>query len=121
MMSKDESASRSETVRRLKVGIYDAPLDQLQPDLTIDLLSSNVAVFGSKQSGKTTFIKNILVRLHEIMKPQELAEEIYILDMNSTMGDYEKLPFVCCCANILSARGSPVCGRSGWTAFCFST
>ncbi len=97
MMSKDESASRSETVRRLKVGIYDAPLDQLQPDLTIDLLSSNVAVFGSKQSGKTTFIKNILVRLHEIMKPQELAEEIYILDMNSTMGDYEKLPFVCCC------------------------
>lgn len=97
MMSKGEAASKSETVRMLQVGIYDAPLDQLQPDLTIDLLSANVAVFGSKQSGKTTFIKNILVRLHEIIEPKELAEEIYILDLNSTMGDYEKLPFVCCC------------------------
>ena len=96
-MPKGEAASKSGTVRMLQVGIYDAPLDQLQPDLTIDLLSANVAVFGSKQSGKTTFIKNILVRLHEIIDPQELAEEIYILDLNSTMGDYEKLPFVCCC------------------------
>ena len=89
--------SQSETARLLQVGIYDVPLKQLQPDLTIDLLTANIAVFGSKQSGKTTFVKNILVRLHEIMVPEILPEEIYILDLNGTMGDYEKLPFICCC------------------------
>ncbi len=87
----------SKSVRRLMVGVYDAPLEQKQPILEIDLLSANVAIFGSKQSGKTTFVKNILIRLHEIIRPEILGEEIYVLDLNSTMGDYDKLPFICGC------------------------
>lgn len=87
----------NENVRELQVGVYDAPLEQRQPILKINLLNDNVAVFGAKQSGKTTFVQNILVRLHEIIDPNVLEEEIYILDLNSTIGDYGTLPCVCCC------------------------
>ena len=87
----------TDKIRELEMGIYDAPLKQKQDTLRIDLLKSNLAVFGSKQSGKTVFIKNLFIRLHEKIDPKILAEEIYILDLNSTMGDYDKLPCICAC------------------------
>lgn len=83
--------------RKLELGIYDIPLEQKQDILEVDFLSSNIAAFGSKQSGKTMFIKNLLVRIHEKIDPQELSEEIYILDLNGTLGDYSMLSFVCAC------------------------
>ena len=67
-------------VRNLMLGMYDSPLEQKQPVLTIDFLKNNIAVFGSPKSGKTTFIKNLLVRLHEKVNPKVLGECIYILD-----------------------------------------
>lgn len=84
-------------IRNLMLGMYDSPLEQKQPVLTIDFLKNNIAVFGSPKSGKTTFIKNLLVRLHEKVNPKVLGECIYILDFGGEIGEYENLPYVCGC------------------------
>lgn len=86
-----------ENARNLMLGIYDAPLEQKQPVLEVDLMKNNIAVFGSPKSGKTTFIKNLLIRLHEKVKPQILGECVYILDFGGEIGEYEKLPYICGC------------------------
>ena len=46
-------------------------------------------------SGKTTFIKTLLVRLHQ--REQIPNESIYIIDFSGNMGEYSKLPNVCAC------------------------
>ena len=50
---------------KLAMGIYDAPEKQAQPVFYLEPLKNNVAVFGGPMSGKTTFIKTLLVRLHQ--------------------------------------------------------
>ena len=77
------------------MGIYDSPQTQTQPTLEIDLFKSNIIAFGGAMSGKTTFIKTMLVRLHELYTPQE--ENIYIIDFGGNMGRYKELSHVCAC------------------------
>ncbi len=78
------------------MGQYDAPQIQKQPILELDLHRSNIAVLGAPMSGKTTFIKTLLVRLHENMD-QCPAEHIYLIDFGGNIGSYGKLRNVCAC------------------------
>lgn len=81
---------------KLAMGQYDAPLNQEQPVFYLDPYLSNIAVFGSPMSGKTTFIKTLLVRLHENME-QVPEENIYLIDFGGNIGDYGHLGNVCAC------------------------
>ena len=38
------------------LGQYDIPIIQMQPPFKVDLLDSNIAVFGSSMNGKTNFV-----------------------------------------------------------------
>lgn len=80
----------------IAIGIYDAPQIQQQPILYLNPFKSNIAVFGGPMTGKTTFIKAYLVRIHE---KKELAshENIYIIDFGGNMGEYSRLESVCAC------------------------
>lgn len=81
---------------KLAIGQYDAPQIQQQPIAELNLYRSNIAVFGAPMSGKTTFIKTLLVRLHEDMN--RLPEEnIYIIDFGGNIGAYGNLRHVCAC------------------------
>lgn len=84
-------------IRKLTLGVYDSPQEQKQPMYTADLIRTNIAVFGGPMSGKTNFIKNLLVRLHEKLCPELIEEEIYILDFGGAMGSYGELGSVCAC------------------------
>ena len=81
---------------KLAIGQYDAPQIQMQPVFYLDPYRSNIAVFGAPMSGKTTFIKTLLVRLHENME-QIPGENIYLIDFGGNIGDYGKLCNVCAC------------------------
>lgn len=81
---------------KLAIGQYDAPQIQKQPIFYLDPCRSHIAVFGSPMSGKTTFIKTLLVRLHEHMD-QVPGESIYIIDLGGNIGAYGKLGNVCAC------------------------
>ena len=80
----------------LPMGLYDAPLDQKQPVFYLDLLHCNTAIFGVAMSGKTTFIKTLLFRLHEDCGPRP-EENIYILDFGGNLAAYRDLPNVRAC------------------------
>ena len=82
-------------VLKFAVGIYDAPLDQKQPILYLDILRRNIAVFGSSMTGKTTFLKTLLVRAHE--QTSELEENIFIIDFGGALRAYADLPRVRAC------------------------
>jgi len=47
------------------LGKFDIPIIQLQPPFVVDLLDSNIAVFGAAMSGKTTFIRTLVNVLHK--------------------------------------------------------
>ena len=76
-----------------KMGVYDAPEKQKQPLFEMYPLKTNVAVFGGPMTGKTTFVKTLLVRLHEKRGPDE--EEIYIVDFGGSLGDFGNLQNIC--------------------------
>lgn len=84
-------------MKKLALGICDNPQKQAQPIFKIDLLRNNIAVFGGSMSGKTTFIKTLLVRLHEVTDPQKEKENIYIIDFGGALSRYGALPNVCAC------------------------
>ena len=48
---------------KLAMGIYDDPYEQKQPTFIIDNFLTHIAVLGGPMSGKTTFIKRLLVCL----------------------------------------------------------
>lgn len=79
----------------LPIGIYDNPKNQEQAIVGLDLLKTNIVVFGSSMSGKTTFVKSLLVRMHETLTPQD--ENIYIIDFSGSLFNYRDLGFVCAC------------------------
>ena len=60
------------------LGRFDIPIIQLQPPFTVDLLDSNLILFGSAMSGKTTFLKTLINILHKQF--DEHDEQIFILD-----------------------------------------
>lgn len=75
-----------------KLGKYDIPVIQRQPDFNVDLLKSNIILFGSPQSGKTNLIKLIINILHKKMKITN--EQIFILDFGGALSEYKNMPLV---------------------------
>jgi len=74
------------------LGKFDIPIIQLQPPFAVDLLDSNIALFGSAMSGKTTFIKTLINILHK--QYDERQEQIFILDFGGALFQYQDLPLV---------------------------
>lgn len=74
------------------LGKFDIPIIQKQPPLIVDLLDSNIILFGASMSGKTTFIKNLVNILHK--KYNEKNEQIFILDFGGALSDYRDLPLI---------------------------
>ena len=74
------------------LGQYDIPIIQMQPPFKVDLLDSNVAVFGSSMNGKTNFLRLLINILHKIRN--ENNEQIFILDFGGALSAYEKAPLV---------------------------
>lgn len=79
----------------LPIGIYDDPKNQVQAIVGLDLLKTNIVIFGSSMSGKTTFVKSLLVRMHEKLTPQD--ENVYIIDFSGALLNFRNLGFVCAC------------------------
>ena len=80
----------------LKIGLYDSPEQQTQDHYAIDLYRSNFAIFGSSMSGKTTLLKTLLIRIHQVCALTS-KEEIYILDFGSNLSEFKRLPYVVAC------------------------
>ena len=81
---------------RFAIGLYDDLDNQTQPLLKLDLTAGNTAVFGTHMSGKTTFLKTLLVRMHvhtDTLHPKR----IYILDFGGNIGEYGKLGQIVAC------------------------
>ncbi len=74
------------------LGKFDIPIIQLQPPFVVDLLDSNVALFGSAMSGKTTFIKTLVNILHK--QYDEKQEQVFILDFGGGLSEYRDMPLV---------------------------
>lgn len=74
------------------LGRQDIPIIQDQPDFVVDLLESNVLLYGASMSGKTNFIKLLITVLHK--QYREDAEQIFILDFGGALADFGSLPLV---------------------------
>lgn len=83
---------------KIAMGVYDAPQKQEQPIFYMDTYKSNIAVFGGPMTGKTTFLRTLLVRLHEQVDSVP-EENIYIIDFGGNLGQYDKLSRICACFN----------------------
>ncbi len=81
---------------KLAMGQCDIPQKQQQPVFELDLYRHNIVVLGSSMSGKTTFVKTLLVRLHENMDRRP-EESVYIVDFGGHIGTYGELGNVCAC------------------------
>lgn len=87
---KTVGSNRSLTI---EIGVYDDPANQVQPPVNISLSDGNIIVFGSAQTGKTTFLQAILRGVSEQYSPKQAA--IYILDFASkALKIYENLNHV---------------------------
>ena len=74
------------------LGVFDIPVIQKQPDFEVDLLDSNVIVFGSSMSGKSTFLKTLMNILHK--RYHEKNEQIFVLDFGGGLSEYQEMPLV---------------------------
>ena len=74
------------------LGKYDIPSKQKQSDFRVNLINSNIAVFGSAMSGKTNMLKLIINCLHK--KSDEKHERIFILDFSGALLEYKDMPLV---------------------------
>ena len=74
------------------LGKFDIPVIQQQPPFRVDLLDSNIMLFGASMSGKTSFLKNLINILHK--KYDEKCEQIYILDFDGSLSEYRNMPLV---------------------------
>ena len=74
------------------LGKFDIPIIQLQPPFVVDLLDSNIALFGTAMSGKTTFIKTLVNILHK--QYNENQEQVFILDFGGALAEYKEMPLV---------------------------
>ena len=81
----------------IPIGIYDDLDEQTQPVLTLNMMN-NIIVFGEHASGKTTFIKNFLIRL-STNQNDDYQSEVYILDFGGNLADYGELGLVAACFN----------------------
>lgn len=74
------------------LGVFDIPIIQLQPPFVVDLLDSNIALFGLAMSGKTTFVKMLVNVLHK--QYDESQEQVFILDFGGALSEYKEFPLV---------------------------
>lgn len=74
------------------LGHQDIPIIQEQPEFAVDLLQTNILLFGLSMSGKTNFLKLIINILHK--QYRETDEQIFILDFGGALAEYETLPLV---------------------------
>ncbi len=74
------------------LGTQDIPVIQEQPGFVVDLLDSNILLYGSAMSGKTNFVKLLITILHK--QYREDAEQIFILDFGGALADFGSLPLV---------------------------
>lgn len=74
------------------LGHQDIPVIQEQPDFMVDLLKTNLLLFGSAMSGKTNLIKLLITILHK--QYRETDEQIFILDFGGALSEFESLPLV---------------------------
>ena len=74
------------------LGKFDIPIIQLQPPFVVDLLDTNIILFGSTMSGKTTFIKTLVNILHK--QYNEKNEQVFLLDFGGALSQYRDFPLV---------------------------
>lgn len=85
-----QNASMTNTV---KIGVYDDPANQVQPDVTLDFSSGNIMVIGAAQTGKTMLLQTLLRSIAEQYTPAEFS--VYILDFGSkVLKVFEKMNHV---------------------------
>lgn len=75
-----------------RLGVFDIPIIQLQPPFIVDLLDSNVALFGASMSGKTTFVRTLINVLHK--QYSEEQEQIFVLDFGGALSSCASMPLV---------------------------
>lgn len=74
------------------LGTQDIPAIQDQPKFVVDLLESNVLLYGTSMNGKTNLIKLLITILHK--QYREDKEQIFILDFGGALAEFEALPLV---------------------------
>lgn len=74
------------------LGKQDIPVLQEQPNFSVDLLDSNLLLFGAPMSGKTNLIRLLVTILHKQYSENE--EQIFILDFGGALANFESLPLV---------------------------
>ena len=74
------------------LGRFDMPIIQMQPPFCVDLLDSNLILFGSSMSGKTTLLKTLVHILHKQYNDRQ--EQVFILDFGGALSDYREFPLV---------------------------
>ena len=74
------------------LGRQDIPVIQEQPDFIVDLLQTNILMFGSAMSGKTNLLRLLITILHK--QYRETDEQIFILDFGGALSEFESLPLV---------------------------
>lgn len=82
----------SELSIKCDLGQYDIPIVQMQPHFCVDLVRSNIALFGASMSGKTNFLKLLINCLHK--KCSCDSEQIFILDFSGALQEYRDMPLV---------------------------
>lgn len=74
------------------LGKFDIPITQMQSPFNVDLLDSNIILFGSALSGKTTFLKTLINILHKQYNNRQ--EQVFILDFGGGLSEYRDFPLV---------------------------
>lgn len=74
------------------LGRFDIPIIQMQPPFIVDLLDSNLILFGSSMSGKTTLLRTLVNILHKQYNDRQ--EQVFILDFCGALSDYKEFPLV---------------------------
>lgn len=78
----DYNSSKSEgkgTV--IRIGKYDDPTNQTQPEVVLNLCSANTMIIGAAQTGKTMMLQTMIRNIAENYTPSQVS--IYILDFAS--------------------------------------
>ena len=76
------------------VGLLDRPSDQRQDPLVVDLAAAggHLAVLGAPQTGKSTFLRTLVISACRQFRPGEIA--VYCIDFGATLGPLADLPHV---------------------------
>ncbi len=77
----------------MRIGIYDDPSNQVQPEVTVNPTDGNIAIVGAAQTGKSVLLQMFIREIAQKCSPKQVS--IYILDFASkALKIYEKLNHV---------------------------